>query len=320
MKNSDSPRILALDIGGTKIFWAVLNDRGMTLEKKTERHTQNSSQEALINQIVQIAKSAQSNMKVKEFNYIAIATPGLVDCNGKVSYAVNLPWLDTPLKEILEKKLGTSVIVENDAKAAALGEFYYGAGTGAKNLLYMTVGTGIGGALVLEGKLYRGSYNIAGEFGHFSIDANGYLCPCGNRGCLDLYASGTAIAQMAQKQLQSGRKSLLLKYQNRRGTITAKMVINAAKNGDKLSQQIVSDAGRSLGVGIVNLIRVFNPDRIVLGGSIVKAGKLFLDPMKNVINARRFKYATKPAIAVSKLGHKAGILGLASLALSKETD
>jgi len=320
MKSSDSPRILALDIGGTKIFWAVLNNRGIILEKKTERHTQNSSQEALINQIVQIAKSAQSNMKVKEFNYVAIATPGLVDCNGKVGYAVNLPWLNTPLKKILEKKLETSVIVENDAKAATLGELYYGAGTGAKNLLYMTIGTGIGGALVLEGKLYRGSNNIAGEFGHFSIDPNGYLCPCGNRGCLDLYASGTAIAHNAQKQLQSGRKSLLAKYQNRRETITAKMVINAAKNGDKLYQQIVSDAGRSLGVGIVNLIRAFDPDRIVLGGSIVKAGKLFLGPMKSVINDRRFKYATKPAIAVTKLGHKAGILGLASLALSKETD
>jgi len=320
MKSSDSPRILALDIGGTKIFWAVLNDRGMMLKKKTEPHTQKSSQEALIKQIVQIAKNARSNMKVKEFSYVAIATPGLVDCNGKICYAVNLPWLNTPLKEILEKRLETSVIVENDAKAAALGEFYYGVGTGAKNLLYMTIGTGIGGALVLEGKLYRGSYNIAGEFGHFSIDPNGYLCPCGNRGCLDLYASGTAIAQMAQKQLQSGRKSLLLKHQNKRETITAKLVINAAKNGDKLSQQIVSDAGRSLGVGIVNLIRAFDPDRIVLGGSIVKAGKLFLDPMKSVVNNRRFKHATKPAIAVSKLGHKAGILGLVSLTRSKEND
>lgn len=320
MKSSDSSRILALDIGGTKIFWAVLNGRGIILVKKTESPTQNSSQEALIKQIMQIAKNAQSNMKVKEFQYVAIATPGLVDCDGKVSYAVNLPWLNTPLKEILEKKLETSIIVENDAKAAALGEFYFGVGIGAINLLYMTIGTGIGGALVLEGKLYRGSYNIAGEFGHFSIDPNGYLCPCGNHGCLDLYASGLAIAHNAQKQLQSGRQSLLAKYQKRREPITAKMVINAARNGDKLSQQIVSDAGRSLGVGIVNLIRAFDPDRIVLGGSIVKAGKLFLDPMKRVINERRFRYATKPAIAVSKLGHKAGILGLASLARSKESD
>jgi len=320
LKGSDLPRILAFDIGGSKIFWAVLNNRGIILQKNTERTIQNSSQKALVKQIIQIAKSARLNMKVKEFHYIAIATPGLVDCNGNISYAVNLPWLNTPLKEILEKRLETSVIVENDAKAAGLGEFYHGVGTGATNLLYMTIGTGIGGALVLEGKLYRGSSNIAGEFGHFSIDPNGYPCPCGNRGCLDLYASGRAIAQNAQRQLQSGCKSLLAKHPFRRETITAKMVINAARNGDKLSQQIVSDAGRSLGVGLVNLIRAFDPDRIVLGGSIVKAGKLFLGPMKSVVNERRFKYATKPAITVSKLGYKAGILGLASLALSKESD
>jgi len=303
---------LTIDIGGTKVFWALLDEQGIIIKKKTEK-TQCSNEDAIVKQIVRIAKVSSNISKTKKLRGVAIALPGLVDLEGCARYAVNLPWQNTPLKTILEKTLDVPAIIENDAKAAALGEFYYGAGKGADNLLYVTIGTGIGGALILGGKIYRGRSNIAGEIGHITINADGPSCRCGNRGCLDLYASGRAIADIAKQSLLAETKSLLSCCRNSQTNITAKDVIEAAREGDLLSIEIIQNAGKSLGVGLVSLINTLDPDTIVLGGSIVKAREILLAPMRHVIEERGFRSVERPRISISKLGYRAGILGLFSL-------
>lgn len=307
-----SPVRLAIDIGGTKVFWAVLDEQGTIIKEKKEK-TQGFSVNSILEQIIRIARDSLAVSRARKLRSVAIASPGLVDLEGRARYAVNLPWQNTPLKTMLEKALGVPITVENDAKAAALGEFYYGEGKGADNLVYVTIGTGIGGALILQGKIYRGRSNIAGEIGHITINADGPLCRCGNRGCLDLYASGMAIANIAKQSLSSATKSLFSPHRGSKVNITAKDVIEAARKGDTLSKEVIENAGRMLGAGLVNLINTLDPDKIVVGGSIVKAGQILLAPMQQVIKERGFRLVERPKISTSKLGYRAGILGLFSL-------
>jgi glucokinase len=229
---------------------------------------------------------AAGNVMADEVRGVGVSCGGPLDTKTGVVYAPpNLPgWEAVPVKRILEDALGLPVSVENDANATAVAEWRFGAGQGTRNLIFMTVGTGIGGGLILDGRLYHGTNDLAGEVGHQTILMDGPLCGCGKRGCLEALASGPAIARLARESMMYGRhKRVLALAGGKPGDITAEHVVQAAKEGDPFARQILEEAGTYLGVGIANLIQILNPERVILGTIAVHAGDLILEPVRKAV-------------------------------------
>jgi glucokinase len=226
-----------------------------------------------------------------------------------------LAWYNTPIKAILEKELRLPVFVSNDATLAALGEYKFGAGVGCHDLIYITVSTGIGGGVIVGGKLLLGTRGFAAEVGHMTIDINGPRCNCGNVGCLEMLASGTAIARMAVERLSRGEKSTIAELvAGDLSKVTAEVVEKAARNGDSVAKDVMNTAGTNLGVGVVNLIHIFNPELIIIGGGVSKAGDLIFEPVRRVI-AQRVMRDISVRITTPALGDNPGLLGAVALVL-----
>jgi glucokinase len=211
--------------------------------------------------------------------------------------------------------LGIKTWLINDANAAALGEHHLGVGKGIANLIYVALGTGIGGAIILGGKLYTGAGGSAGEMGHMTIDVNGLRCKCGNIGCWETLASGTAVAREAVLRIRRGESSSLTELVSNIESITAREVFMAAKNGDYLAQDVINKTATYLGVGLVNLVNIFNPDMVIIGGGVARMGNLLLDPARQVVEKRAFPVAALTVrIVPTQLGGDAGVLGAAIFA------
>jgi glucokinase len=233
----------------------------------------------------------------------------------------NLPgWHDIPLRDRIKERFGLDTFLVNDASAAALGEHRLGAGRGTVNLIYITVSTGIGGGIIIDGGLYLGSSGSAGEIGHMTIDANGPDCYCGNKGCLEVLASGTAIAREAKKSIAAGESSALTAMvAGKPEAITAKEVSLAAEGGDPLALKVVAEAANYLGVGMTNVVNIFNPDMVVIGGSVAKMGDRLLDPVRQVVAETAFGLSAKAVhIVPAGLGDDVGLLGAALYALEQK--
>ena len=250
---------------------------------------------------------------------IGIGVPGIISAGeGVVEVSPNLPgWVDIPLGKILSEAFPHPVFVENDANAYALGEYRFGAGRGAKSLLCVTLGTGVGGGIILDGKIWRGANGMAGEIGHVTVDPNGPRCPCGNSGCLERYSSATAIVETARAALLKGRKSSLTDpFKEDPASLTAEAVDKAARAGDALAIKIYADAGRYLGIALASVINLLNIEMIVIGGGLAGAWDLFIGSVKEEIESRAFEIPAKSCeILPGALGDDAGILGAASLSL-----
>jgi glucokinase len=247
---------------------------------------------------------------------VGIAAAGVLEMErGVITASPNLPgWKNVPLRDMIEEKLGVRTFLLNDANAAALGEHRFGVGRDVDDLIYITVSTGIGGGIIIGGKIYDGICGSAGEIGHMTIDINGPRCRCGNIGCLETLASGTAMAAEARKRLAQGTKSSLLELaRGEPENITAKTVSEAARGGDPLALELVSRAGSYLGVGMVNLINIFNPQMIIVGGGVSRMGDMLLDPAREVVRERAFRLPAEAVrIIISELGDDAGVLGAAA--------
>ena len=232
----------------------------------------------------------------------------------------NLPgWRDVPLRDMVRERYGVDAFLVNDASAAALGEHRFGAGRGVSHLVLLTLGTGIGGGIIINGEMYGGACGSAGEIGHMVIDVNGPECACGNRGCLEALASGTAVARDAIRRIRQGEKSSLVEMVGGKiEDITAEKVGAAARNGDSLALDVLAQAANYLGVGMANLVNIFNPEMIVLGGGMAKLGDLLIDPARRVVAEKAFPISAQAVrIVTAQLGDEAGVYGAAVFAFEQ---
>lgn len=318
MPNNNSQFVLSIDLGGTNIKSAIVLPGGEVRYFRSYPTQSDKGPEKIINELFAIINDtvARAKLTIEELYGIAIAFAGILDLKkGVVTSAPSLSgWHNVPLRDILNEKLGEmNIHLINDASAAALGEHRFGAGRGVNNLVYLTVSTGIGGGIIIDGKLYMGTDGCAGEIGHMIVEANGPQCNCGNLGCLEVLASGTAIAKEAKNRIEQGESSSIIKFAGRGfNSITAETVALAAKQGDRLACDIVNKAGYYLGVGLTNLVNIFNPGVIVIGGGVSRMGNMLLVPARKVVKHRAFRLPSKTAhIVRSCLGDKAGIIGAA---------
>ncbi len=250
-----------------------------------------------------------------------MAAAGVIDSErGLITTSPNLPgWCNIPLRDTVKEKYRVATFLINDASAAALGEQHFGAGKGIKDLLYLTVSTGIGGGIIISGKLYSGVCGSAGEIGHTTIDVNGPRCSCGNIGCLETLASGTAVAREAIRRISHGEKSSLAgMVSGKIEDITAEEVDIAAAGGDSLAREVILQAATYLGVGMVNLVDIFNPEMIIVGGGMAKMGDRLLNPARRVVMERAFRLPAQAVrIVPAQLGDDAGVIGAAVFAFQQ---
>jgi len=318
--------VLAIDLGGTKINAAIISNKGQIRAKEYRLTLASKGPEIVISRIFSAIDHLLNteNINIAQLDSISIAAAGAIDINrGLVTASPNLPdWRDIALRDILKEKYGINTILINDASAAALGEHHFGAGRGVNNLVLLTLGTGIGGGIIINGKLYSGVNGSAGEIGHMTIDINGIRDTCGNVGCLETLASGTAIAREAMRRIRQGEKTSLTEIvQGKVENITAEKVEIAARGGDSLAMEVISQAGTYLGVGLVNVVNIFNPEMIIIGGGVAKMADLLLNPARQIVRERAFQLAVGAVRVVpAQLGNDAGILGAAVFAFQQETD
>jgi glucokinase len=231
--------------------------------------------------------------------------------------AVNLPLVDVPIRDLLRERLGLPVFVDNDANVAALAEHRFGAARGTENAVMITVGTGIGGGIVLGGRLYRGSIGAGAELGHMVVDLDGPPCQgnCPNRGCIEAIASGTALAREGRAAAERASDSVLAKALAAGGELDGKAVTDAALSGDEAAREVVALIGSRLGVAFANLANIFEPEVIVVGGGVIAAGELLLEPARRELRARALPPMRETPIVPAKLGSEAGMIGAATMAM-----
>ncbi len=322
IKKQELP-VLAVDLGGTKIIAAIISNKGQMIAREYSLTLADEGPQSVINRIFLAIDHLLSlrNIESSKLGSISIAAAGAIDFDrGVITSSPNLPgWHDIPLRDIVREKHGVNTFLINDANAAALGEYHFGAGKGVNNLIYLTVSTGIGGGIIINGRLYTGLCGSAGEIGHMTIDVNGPRCNCGNIGCLETLASGTAVAKEAIRRISQGEKSSLTEIvEGKIENITAEEVSLAAQGGDSLALEVISKAATYLGVGMVNLVNIFNPEMIILGGGMAKMGDLLLNPARQVVRERAFSLSAQAVCIVpAQLGDDAGVLGAAIFALQQ---
>jgi len=251
---------------------------------------------------------------------IGLGTPGLVDMrSGIVKIAADVGWNDIPIREMVRDRLGIQVIVANRSKVGALAEFWYGARRGISDLIYISIGTGIAAGIIHDGRLYVGANSSAGELGHVTVLPDGPLCPCGNHGCLQQLAAGPAIANLARKRIRESRDNLLrTQFGSRPELISAQDVFHAAEQGDSLAHEIVSEVASYLGIAIANLVNLFNPELIVLGGPVGHAAQVMIPPLVETVHRRAMAYPLSVVeIVTSSLGVNAGAVGASVLVLQR---
>ena len=320
MKENSEAFFLGIDLGGTKILTAIVDPAGNMLSRDHSVTPAAKGSDAVIQSILNSVNRAleQSALSPASLRAVGVGAPGLSNPETGVLFtSPNLPgWEDVPLREIIEESLGKKAYLINDANAAALGELYFGAARGARNFIYLTVSTGIGGGIVIDEKIYPGSRGTAGEVGHMTIDDPGPLCNCGNRGCWETLASGTALAREAKRRIQEGAVTTIL--ENCGGDlekVTAEGIHKAAQGGDALARILIERTSYYLGVGLANLINVFNPELIVIGGGLSNIGDMLLQPAFQEAGRRAFKQSYGALrFAQAELGRNSGVLGAAAFA------
>jgi glucokinase len=312
--------IVGLDLGGTKIFAGALSADGSQTHGMRSIATQPElGAEGVVDRIVGLIEGVmidtmnETGASKKDFLGVGMGAPGPLDREkGIVVVAPNLGWRDFPLRDRVEKRLGLPATLDNDANCATVGEWWLGAARGGKNVVGITIGTGIGGGLIINGELYHGASDVAGEIGHTTIDVNGRHCKCGNYGCLEAYASGPAIATRAREALvrEDSASMLPSMVDGQPDRITAEVVYDAAKKGDGLANEIVRDTARYLGAGIATLLNVINPDTVVVAGGVTRAGEALLGPLRTEVRRRAFSPAVKACrIVPAELPGTAGVVG-----------
>jgi len=323
----DSQFIVGVDLGGTNIVVCAMSADG------TRQHGLHSEPTAahegtdaviarmarMVNETVAITMR-EAGVGRDAFRGVGIGAPGPLDREaGIVLVAPNLDWHMVPLRDLMTELTGLPAAIDNDANCATYGEWWIGAARGGRNVIGVTIGTGIGGGLILDGQLYHGSSDMAGEIGHTTIDQTGRRCGCGNYGCLEAYASGTAIAERAREALSYEQTSILPDMVGGDvGKITAATVYAAAAQGDAVATEVVRDTARFLGTGLANLLNIFNPDIVVIAGGVTQAGEALFAPLRAEVRRRAFKPAVEACrIVPGILPGTAGVVGAVATFLAQ---
>ncbi len=349
------PFVVGVDLGGTHIRSAVL--KGSNLHSRISVPTGNDPiPERLLPRIYGIIQQAldEAHIALDQIEGIGVATPGPLDNRTGVIYSPpNLPgWENVPLRDLIHQQFHVPILVENDAHTAGLGEYMFGAGRGSKYMVYLTVSTGIGGGVLIDGKILEGANGTAGEIGHTTIDWKGGRCNCGNVGCLEYLASGTAIARYANDAIASGQGTDLLAFAStmleHNATVpdqqalptpdlntqpldefddlgevmeplrvNAYTVARAAEAGIPLARDIITHVAEALGVGLVNIIHIYNPDTIILGGGVMQMGRMLMEPALRIVQERTMKAPRESVrITLAQLTRNAGLVGAGALIYS----
>jgi len=319
--------IVGVDLGGTNIVAGALAEDGSDIiALRTEATRADQGADAVVDRIARMIDTviaetiAQTGARRDDVIGVGVGAPGPLDRErGIVVTTPNLGWTNFPLRDVIAERTRLPVRIDNDANCATLGEWWLGAARGANNVIGMTIGTGIGGGIILGGRLYHGSSDVAGEIGHATIDITGRRCKCGNYGCLEAYASGPSIADRAREAVGSDDEAfLVLMVGGDANKITAATVYEAAKLGDDVALDVVRETSRFLGAGIANLLNIFNPDVVVIAGGVTQAGETLFGPLRREVRKRAFKPAVEACQIVPGTLVAAGVVG--AVAAYKQQD
>jgi glucokinase len=312
-----APSVVGVDMGGTKLLAGALDDN-LNVHHRAQRDMRGLDQEgvlaAAVDAVQEVRTAAESMVHA-----VGFGIPCTIDQRrGVAVQAVNLPLAEVPFRDLMAERLGVPVFVDNDANAAALAEHRFGAARGSRHSVTLTIGTGIGGGLVLDDRLYRGSVGAGAELGHMVVEMDGPRCQgnCPNRGCLEAVASGTALAREARAAAERAPDSALGRAAASGREITGALVTELAADGDEPSREVLALVGRRLGAGISSLVNIFNPEAVVVGGGVMAAGELLLAPARAEMAAR----ALPPnrdlvRVVAARFGPEAGLVGAGALAL-----
>lgn len=311
---------IGIDVGGTNVKIALVDKSGKIIYSNSVPTYAKMGYEYTVNNIKQAIKDLmkETNTTAKDIDGIGFDFPGQVDYKtGVVKLAPNIPgWVNVPIAQMIEEEFHISTRIDNDVRCAALGEMKFGAGQGCENFVCITVGTGIGSGLVVNGQLVRGASNAAGEIGHIKLQMkDGLICGCGDTGCLEAYASGPSIVAMAQDYIKGGKSTKFREMAAAEGgEITPYMVAKAAEAGDPVAKRIFAIVGEYIGIGLTSVINLLNPEKVIIGGGVAEAGDLLLDPIRKTIKERAMVVAGSAVeIVPAQLGNSAGVIGASML-------
>lgn len=302
--------IVAVDLGGTNVRFALVSSGGKVLARRQGRTDSHEGParalERILDGIAAVIEEASRGAAG-----IGIGAPGPVDARrGILLTSPNMPgWRNVRLKAAVEKRFGLPCTVANDANCAGLGEHWVGAGKGVANMLHYTLGTGIGGAAIVDGRLLEGAELLGGELGHVTIVPDGLVCGCGNRGCVEAYVSASGIVARTKARLTQGAPSSLRGHAD---ALTPRAVQQAATEGDELAREIIEETGRYLGIAVASMVNVFNPSVVSFSGGVARWGRMLFEPLRAEVKRRAFRALTKRVrIVRSRLGDNAGLIGAA---------
>lgn len=311
--------IVGVDLGGTSIVVGTVREDGSALHGRLQERTPVArGPDGVIDRIVaMVHRSIEQTRRELGTSDLDIAgvgmgAPGPLDrARGLVIVAPNLGWQDVPLRDRIAEATGLTAAIDNDANCATLGEWWHGAGRGGRVVVGITIGTGIGGGIVLDGQIFHGASDVAAEMGHTTIDVTGRRCRCGNYGCVEAYASGSAIAARAVEEIEAGTASRILEMAGGdTERVTAQIVYDAAQDGDALALEIERDTARFLGAGMANIVNILNPDVVVVAGGVTQAGDRLFTPLRKEVARRAFKPAVAACrIVPGELPGTAGVFG-----------
>ena len=313
--------IVGIDLGGTNIVVGTVAEDGSELVGLVSEPTlPDQGGDAVIARIVKLARASMAAARGREIVGVGIGSPGPLDTKtGIVILTPNLGWVNMPLRDRVADALKLPTTLDNDANCAIFGEWWRGAARGVDHVIGLTIGTGIGGGIVLGGEIYHGASDVAGEIGHMTIDANGRLCKCGNHGCLEAYASGPAIAARAVEGIEAGEETALPQYVGGDlSRITAQVVYEAAHDGDAYALDVVRETAKLLGAGVASLVNIFNPNVVVICGGVTQAGEKLFGPLTLEVHRRAFKPAWEVCrILPGTLTGTAGVYGAAAVFMQR---
>lgn len=311
---------IGIDVGGTNVKIALVDDNGKIIYSNSVPTYAKMGYEYTVNNIKQAIRDLmkETNTTTSDIEGIGFDFPGQVDCKtGVVKLAPNIPgWVNVPIAQMIEDEFHIPTRIDNDVRCAALGELKFGAGRGCENFICITVGTGIGSGIVINGKVVRGATNAAGELGHIKLQMNGGpICGCGDTGCLEAFASGPAIVAMAQDYIKGGKSTKFREMAAAEGgEITPYMVAKAAEEGDPVAKRIFEIVGEYIGIGLTSVINLLNPERVIIGGGVAESGELLLAPIRKTIKERAMVVAGNAVeIVPAQLGNSAGVIGASML-------
>ncbi len=309
---------LGIDLGGTNIVAGVVDENYNIIAKSKTKTACPRPAEEIVADMAKVSLEAlkECGKTIEDIDHVGVGSPGAVDAkNGVVIYNNNLGFNNTEIAKLLGEALGKKVYVENDANAAAYGEFVAGAAKGTENCIMITLGTGVGGGIIIDKKVYSGFNSFGAEIGHNVIDPNGAMCSCGRKGCFEVFSSATGLIRMTKEAIEANPDSLLAKTAEKEGKVSGRLAFNVMREGDEVAKAVVDKYIKYLGIGVTNLINTFQPEIFCIGGGVSNEGDPLLLPLIEYVEKEVYSRKTddNTKIVIAKLGNDAGIIGAAFL-------